>query len=90
MEKTEVIKVYNKKLFYYRVILRYYPHIGVSMAVYNDETIGHVELNKIHEPSSDHDWEWENYEERLVGWMEEARDNLLRKCEEYFNKKLQT
>jgi len=85
MEK-EIIKVTDRYGFIYGVVIKYYSHLGFSIALYEDKIIGCVEYGRIYKPLSDVDKEWEEYEEKLEGWKCDVKINIIPKCEEYFNK----
>lgn len=85
--KTEELKVYDNKGFYYTVTLEHYPHHGYSMAKYEGRFIEQVDLYRIHEPIGDDDREWEMYEERFSEWRDEIKLNMERKCVEYLSNK---
>lgn len=81
----ETIKVPDVKGFVYEVLLRHSPHLGFSTAYYSQNIISQVELNKIHEPTSDNDAEWERYNELFSEWRDEAILNLTKGSQTYFN-----
>jgi hypothetical protein len=87
MTRTEKLKVYDKHGFHYEVILDHKPHFGFSTAFYKGRIIEQVELNKLMEPSSDSDIEWEIYEERFSEWTDDIKVNMIPACTEYFNNK---
>jgi hypothetical protein len=86
MNTKEEIKIANKRGFYYEVELHYKPHLGFTIAKYCDSIIGLVELNRLFEPSSDDDLEWECYNELFNEWCDEMKTNLIPICSDYFNK----
>jgi hypothetical protein len=66
-------------------VIEHQPHHGFSNALYRDRIIGQVELNKLREPFSDDDAEWEAYEERFGEWKDEIMVNMERICKSYFD-----
>lgn len=82
----ETLTLYDKRGFRHTVRIGYKPYFGFS-TVYHDGggIIGQVELNKIHQPTSDSDLEWEQYEERFNDWVCEMKVNIIPMCQEFFN-----
>lgn len=84
--QDEKIKVEDKHGFIYEVVVKHQPQHGFSAAYYNDTIIGTVEYGRLHQPQSDDDSEWEEYEERFSEWTDGAISDLQHKCKGYFNK----
>lgn len=82
----EKIEIKDGLGFHYEVYFDHHPHLGFTNALYNGSLIGQVELNKIHEPYSDDEKEWEQWEERYSEWKDEIKINLIPKCQEHFDK----
>lgn len=88
MSDKEPIRVNDNRGFIYNVTIEYFPQYGFSQAITeNGRIIGQVELNKLREPHSDDDREWEHYEEQLDYWRNEMKTNLIPICESHFNNK---
>lgn len=83
--RKEKLKIIDSKGFHYEVVIEHQPHHGFSNALYLDRIIGQVELNKLREPFSDDDAEWEAYEERFGEWKDEILVNMARICKSYFD-----
>lgn len=83
--KTELITIYDKMNFHYEVDFDYYPHLGFVIAKYNGKIIESMETNKIIEPVSDNDVEWENYDACYSVWIDNIKSYLMPACANYFN-----
>lgn len=72
--------------FNYKVLVKHFPHIGISLAYYNDVIIAQYEYGIYHTPITDDDAEWEQYEEKFFeGIGGEALERLELQCVKYFN-----
>lgn len=86
MSRTkENIRVHDSRDFHYEVQVEHTPHFGFSTAYYNGRVIAQADYQKLHEPYSDDDAEWEWYEQKLEEWKDEVKSNLQRSCCEYFD-----
>lgn len=83
----ENFSVRDSRDFRYEVQLEHSPHFGFSTAYYNGRVIAQCDFQKLHEPYSDDDREWEWYEQKLGEWKDEVKSNLQRSCREYFDNK---
>lgn len=86
MKTHETITFYDNRGFRHIVRVEYSPHFGFS-TVYHEGggIIGQVQLNKIYQPASDNDSEWEAYEELFNDWVCEMDSNISSMCMEFFN-----
>lgn len=84
--EEETITIHDSKDFHYEVTVKHFPHFGFSTAYLRDRIIGQVELHKIHKPYSDHDREWEEWEERFAEWRDEILKNLRPICKQYIDR----
>lgn len=77
----ETITIFDKQGFRREIVLEYKPHFGFTTAFYRDSIIAQVQLNKIHEPIGDDDYEWEQYEELFSEWKDEIKSNIIPMCQ---------
>lgn len=83
------LKIIDKYGFHYNVLVKHNPRIGISIAYFEDEPIAQREYGKCcYYPVSDHDAEWESYEQRLHELADEMETDLNPLCIDYFNNKL--
>ena len=86
--KKRTIQVADAHDFRYEVEVQHYPKLGFSMAYYKGQPIADHSYAMMSEPMVDNDAEWEQYEESLCEWMDQAESDLAFACQEYFNSKL--
>lgn len=83
----KIINVADDRDFRYEVEIKHTPHHGFSTAYYNGTIVAQREYNKMHQPLSDNDADWEMYQERLDEWTDAAESDLTGMCKGYFNKR---
>lgn len=72
--------------FCYEVTLEHRPQFGFSTIFYRTTIIGQVDLGeRIFEPVSDNDAEWEAYEQRFAEWTDDVKTNASFICYHYFS-----
>ncbi len=87
MEYIDKININDNLGFHYEVVIKHYPNLGFSVAIYEDRIIADREYGKINYPLGDDDREWELWEERFAEWSSAVNSDLKIECENYFNKK---
>ncbi len=73
---TKELFINDDKDFRYEFQAEYWPHLAVAHLMYNGSNIYSTTLNKLIEPHTDNDRDWEDYEHRLSLWIDEADDRL--------------
>jgi hypothetical protein len=83
----ELVKITDSHGFVYEVLVRHYPHRGISIACYKDMIICAVgnDCKKIFEPSGDNDKEWEIYEQLLENYKNSAIADIVPTCIQFFD-----
>lgn len=84
MEK-ETMSIECSRGFQYSVDFEYHPRNGFTDAIYEGRPIGQCNLNKLTEPFSDDDREWEMYEDQFAQWKDATKLNLIPECIRYFD-----
>jgi len=79
------LQINDSKDFRYIFEAEYWPHLAVAHLMYEGSNIYSTTLNKLLEPHTDDDRDWEHYEERLSEWIDEADDRLIRAGKEYLS-----
>ncbi len=85
IDKNEVLHIQDAYGFHYEVTIEHLPNFGYSNATHAGTIVAQVEKNKLHEPISDNDQEWERYDELFAEWKDAVISDMKRICTEYFN-----
>jgi hypothetical protein len=86
MNYERIIKISDSKGFVYEVQVKHSPGFGFSTAYYYGRIIAQVDEYKLRSPFGDDDREWEEYQERLYEFMDQAEADITPSCKEYFDK----
>lgn len=81
----KTIRVSDKHDFHYEVEILFYPHFGFANAIYKGRVISQRDSYKLHPPYSDDEGEQEDFDEKLIEWMQEVEVDLRASCGQYFN-----
>lgn len=83
--QKRTLKIFDKYGFHYEVPVQYHLDKGFATAYYKDTIIASRDCQKLRQPNSDNDAEWEAYEESVEDLICEIDIDLSLACTGYFN-----